>query len=181
MRTHLLVLPALAAAAGCLPEEEVTVLAPAAAAAPDRTEPVVVSNLVMVGSGAGNGAERAALAREVASPTSDPVFFHLGAGYGAIGQVDLAPCHDRGLDAGYIRVRVTFGGTGSVVGAIVETLTQPPPDALACIAERIEGASVPMFQGGDVTLSKSIFVAAAGRGPEFFVGSDGPPNVAAAP
>jgi hypothetical protein len=177
MRTHLLVLPALAAAAGCLPEEEVTVLAPAAAAAPHRTEPVVVSSLVMVGT----GAERAALAREVASPTSDPVFFHLGAGYGAIGQVDLAPCHDRGLDAGYIRVRVTFGGTGSVVGAMVETLTQPPPDALACIAERIEGASVPMFQGGDVTLSKSIFVAAAGGGPEFFVGSDVPPNVASAP
>jgi|HubBroStandDraft_1064217.scaffolds.fasta_scaffold03588_10 hypothetical protein len=181
MRTQVLMLLVLPAAAGCLPEKEVAVRAPAAEAVPHRTEHVVVSSLVMVGSGPSNDAERAALPRSVAAPTSDPVFFHLGAGYGAIGQVDLAPCHNRGLDTGYVRVRVTFGGAGTVVGATVESLTQPSPEALACIAERVEGASVPTFQGGDVTLSKSIFVAPAGQGPEFFVNGDVTRNVAIAP
>jgi hypothetical protein len=178
----------VSAAAGCMPEEEAPVRAPVAEEAPHRIEHVVVSKLVMVGSDVGNVGDHGTPSRDVATSASgidrarpDPVFFHLGAGYGAIGQVDLTPCHGRGLDAGYVRLRVTFGGAGTVVRALVESPTQPPPEALACVAERVESASVPSFQGDDVTLSKSIFVAPAGQGPELFVNRDVTPNVVIAP
>lgn len=181
-------LVAVSAAAGCMPEEEVPVRAPVAAEAPRRTERIVVSKLVMVGSDVGNVGDHGNPSRDVAMRASDtdrarpdPAFFHLGAGYGAIGQVDLGPCHDRGLDAGYVRLRVTFGGAGTVVRALVESPTQPSPEALACVAERVESASVPSFQGDDVTLSKSIFVTPAGQGPDLFVNRDVTPNVVIAP
>src|SRR5580698_6477625 len=101
MRSQVFTLVALSAAAGCLPEEEAPVRAPVTEVAPSRIEHVVVSNLVMVGSDVGNVGDHGAPSRNVAMSASDgdrarpePVFFHLGAGYGAIGQVDLTPCHD---------------------------------------------------------------------------------------
>lgn len=95
--------------------------------------------------------------------TPDPVFFRIGAGYGALGLVDLAPCQDQGL-AGYVRVHVTFGGSGHATRAAVEGRVAPPPDALSCIGQQLRGATVPVFEGGDVTVSKTFFVA-LDRGP----------------
>jgi hypothetical protein len=91
-----------------------------------------------------------------------PVFFRLGAGYGAVGQVDLGPCRAKGLDTGYLRMRVTFAGDGTVAHATVESPTPPPPAALACVSEQLRTASVPSFEGGDVTLSKSLYVESDG-------------------
>jgi len=91
-------------------------------------------------------------------PRPDPVFFRLGAGYGALGQVDLAPCRDHGLPRGYVHVRVTFRTDGRVAHAALQSDVLPPAEALACVGERLELASVPAFEGGDVTLSKSFFV-----------------------
>ena len=91
-------------------------------------------------------------------PRPDPVFFHLGAGYGALGQVDLASCRDHGLPRGYVRVRVTFRTDGRVAHAAVQSDGLPPAEALACVGQRLEVASVPAFEGGDVTLSKSFFI-----------------------
>jgi len=88
----------------------------------------------------------------------DPILFRLGAGYGALGHVDLAPCRDQGLPQGYLRLRVTFRASGRVVRAAVETPVAPPAEALTCIGEQLEMAMVPLFEGGDVTLSKSFFV-----------------------
>jgi hypothetical protein len=88
----------------------------------------------------------------------DPMFFHLGAGYGALGQVDLEPCRDHGLPRGYVRVRVTFRTDGRVAHAALQSDVLPSPEALACVGERLEMALVPAFEGGDVTLSKSFFV-----------------------
>jgi hypothetical protein len=34
----------------------------------------------------------------------------------------------------------------------------PPEEALDCIGEQLELAMVPVFDGGDVTLSRSFFV-----------------------
>ena len=98
----------------------------------------------------------------VESPVSirvrEPVLFRLGAGLGALGHIDLAPCRDEGLQPGYVHVHLTFRHTGRVVRAAVETPIEPPPDALACIGEQIEATFVPVFDGGDVMLSKSFFV-----------------------
>jgi hypothetical protein len=176
MRKLRLVVLTLPGAIGCLAAEETPVRAPAAAEPQAGAERVVVSSLIMVGSGTDIGGEREGPRHEVAPATSDaehlpsePVFFHLGAGYAAIGHVDIAPCRDRGLDPGYVHMRVTFGGGGTVVRATVESPTQPSPEALACISERLAGAWVPMFQGDDVTLSKSAFIAPDNRVQERFV------------
>ncbi len=89
---------------------------------------------------------------------SEPVLFRLGAGYGALGQVDFAPCREQGLDKGYLHMRVTFRRSGRVVHAIVERAAPPPDGALQCIAEQLQLAGVPVFDGEDVTLSRSYFV-----------------------
>jgi hypothetical protein len=89
---------------------------------------------------------------------ADPIFFALGAGYGALGRIDLAPCKDQGLPPGYLRLRVTFRGSGRVVRAAIESPVAPPPDALACIANQLEAAAVPIFEGEEVTLSKTLYV-----------------------
>jgi hypothetical protein len=89
---------------------------------------------------------------------AEPLLFHLGAGYGALGQLDLAACRDHGLKAGYLHVRVTFRNSGHVVRAAVQSPVPPPAEALACIGEQLEVAMVPVFEGDDVTLSKSIFI-----------------------
>lgn len=91
-------------------------------------------------------------------PRPDPVFFHLGAGYGALGGLDLTACRDRGLPSGYIRVRATFGSSGRVAHAAVESASEPSPEALTCIGEQLEATSVPAFDSQDVTLSRIVFV-----------------------
>ena len=89
----------------------------------------------------------------------EPVFFHLGAGYGALGQVDLSPCTEDGLDMGYVHLHVRFHGDGQVVAATLESDSPPSEDALRCVGEQLQAAAVPAFDGLDVTLSKSAFVA----------------------
>jgi hypothetical protein len=89
--------------------------------------------------------------------TTDPLFFRLGAGYGALGLIELGPCQDHGL-AGYVRVHVTFTGNGHVTRAAVESPLAPSPDALSCIGQQLSLAIVPVFEGGEVTLSKTFFV-----------------------
>jgi hypothetical protein len=88
----------------------------------------------------------------------DPVLFRLGAGLGALGHIDLNPCRGQGLPPGYVHMHLTFRGTGRVVRAAVETPAVPPPEALACIGDQVEATMVPVFEGGDVNLSKSFFV-----------------------
>lgn len=89
-------------------------------------------------------------------------FFALGAGYGALGRIDLAGCRDQGLPPGYWHVRVTFGPSGRIVHASVESPVAPSREALACVADKLTEPSVPRFDGHGVTLSKSIFVAPPG-------------------
>ncbi len=91
-------------------------------------------------------------------PPPDPVLFRLGAGLGALGHIDLGPCREEGLQSGYLHMRVTFRHGGHVVRAAVQTPTEPPATALACISEQLEVAAVPSFDGDDVTLSRSFFV-----------------------
>jgi hypothetical protein len=162
-----LVSPAFVA---CMPQEP-PVTAPVAEA-PMPDERVVVSTVTV----AGETADRTPRASDADRVRPEPVFFRLGAGYGAVGRIDLSPCKDRGLDPGYVHLHVTFGVGGSVARAVVESPTQPPPEALACVADLLQAASVPPFVGGDVTLSKSLFVAAtqpsADQGDEIIVKRD---------
>lgn len=88
----------------------------------------------------------------------DPVLFRIGAGYGALGQIDFAPCRDQGLEKGYLHMRVTFRHSGRIVHASVERPAPPPDEALQCIAQQLQATMVPSFDGDDVTLSKSYFV-----------------------
>jgi hypothetical protein len=107
-------------------------------------------------------------AEEVTAPRTqdapERVFFHLGAGYGALGLVDLGPCQVQGL-AGYVRVHVTFMGSGRVARAAVESRDAPSSDALSCIGQQLRFATVPVFEGGEVTLSKTFFVGPSGGAP----------------
>ncbi len=91
-------------------------------------------------------------------PPPDLVLFSLGAGHGALGRIDLGPCKEQGLQAGYLHMRVTFRRSGRIVRAAVESLAEPPSEALACISEQLEVAMVPVFDGDDVTLSRTFFV-----------------------
>lgn len=95
-------------------------------------------------------------------PPKDPVPFRLGAGYGALAKVDVEGCRERGLQAGYVRVRATFSRVGYVVRASVESPAEPPPAALDCIADELRQAGVPAFDGADVRLSKTYFIAPGG-------------------
>jgi hypothetical protein len=91
-------------------------------------------------------------------PPPDPVLFSLGAGHGALGRVDLRPCKEEGLQPGYLHMRVTFRHSGRIVRAALESPIEPPSEALACISEQLEVAMVPVFDGDDVTLSRTFFV-----------------------
>lgn len=91
-------------------------------------------------------------------PRPDPVFFRLGAGYGALGRIDVLPCRERGLPAGYVRLHATFRPSGRVAHAAIESVAEPSQEALTCIGEQLEGAAVPPFDGADVTLSRIYFV-----------------------
>jgi hypothetical protein len=91
-------------------------------------------------------------------PFREPSLFRLGAGYGALGHVNLAPCREQGLPGGYLHLRVTFRSDGRVARASVESRLAPPPEALGCIGEQLEAALVPVFDGDDVTLARSFFV-----------------------
>ena len=159
---------------GCVHPESMNAVAyPADPAPAEAAQPVVVADVNM----ASDDSSAAAAPRPAAAlrasgadhPPPDPVLFRLGAGYGALGQIDLEPCRDYGLASGYLRMRVTFRHSGAVAHATVESEAQPPPEALACIGERLQEATVPAFDGSNVTLSKSFFVGADARAPAVLV------------
>jgi hypothetical protein len=123
-------------------------------------DPSTVRDVVVSYDGPGEGPEQPDVV--VAPPAwapPDPMFFRIGAGYGALGQIDFGACRDEGLGPGYLHVRATFHHTsGRVVRASVERPAPPPVEALQCIGEQLRLAMVPVFDGADVTLSKSYFV-----------------------
>jgi len=100
----------------------------------------------------------------------EPLLFHLGAGYGTLGRIDLDECRASGLAPGRLRVQAIFHGSGHVVRAFVQSPSPPPHEALACIGERLQAALVPRFDGPEVTLSKTFFVSRAPQAPS---GEDG--------
>jgi hypothetical protein len=107
------------------------------------------------------GAERASPPPAVSPrdrPPPDPVPFRIGAGHGALGSVDLAACRELGLQSGYLRMRVTFHPSGHVVHAAVESPVPPSQAALDCVAEMLEEATVPAFDGREASLSRRFFV-----------------------
>jgi hypothetical protein len=91
-------------------------------------------------------------------PPPDPVPFRIGAGHGALGRIDLGPCREEGLPSGYLRMRVTFRRDGRVVHAVVESPAPPPQEALDCVAQQLQGAAVPVFDGRDASLTRRFFV-----------------------
>jgi hypothetical protein len=92
----------------------------------------------------------------------DPIPFKMGAGYGALALVDLAPCREHGLRPGYVRVHATFTHLGYIVRATVESTAAPPAPALDCIADQLRQVGVPEFDASSASLSKSYFVQAGG-------------------
>jgi hypothetical protein len=94
----------------------------------------------------------------------DPVPFKIGAGYGALAHVDLAPCREHGLQPGYVHVRATFTSLGYIVRATVESAAPPPPPALDCIAGQLRQVGVPKFDAQSASLSKRYFVRAGEAG-----------------
>jgi hypothetical protein len=152
------------AAAGCLPQEslyEAEFPGDQGTASPPA-ERVAVGHVDVRYD---DSAETTPLRAAAAAPASDrdrlrpsPIFFSLGAGHGALGRLDLSACRDRGLPAGYLRVRATFRPSGHVAHAAVESAAEPPQEALECVSELLEDTSVPPFDGEDVSLSKIVFV-----------------------
>lgn len=56
----------------------------------------------------------------------------------------------------------TFNRVGYVARASVESPTAPPSTALDCIADELRQTGVPAFDGTDVRLSRTYFVAPPG-------------------
>jgi hypothetical protein len=173
MRSAVVTVFPLLSLVGCVHPESMNAVAYAADPAPaEAAQPVVVADVNMAGNDSAAAAPRPAAALRASGadhPPPDPVFFRLGAGYGALGHIDLEPCRDYGLASGYLRMRVTFRHSGAVAHATVESEAQPSPEVLACIGERLQDAMVPGFDGSNVTLSKSFFVTPDGRGPAVLV------------
>jgi hypothetical protein len=161
MRTAVLSLLSLLAATGCVRQESLGPVEFAADAPPEPAERVVVADVSVGASDVDAAPVHAAASLR---PSDEPVSFRLGAGYGALGHVDLESCRDLGLPSGYLRMRVTFRQSGGVAHATVESPAQPPSEALSCVGRHLAATMVPAFDGSDVTLSKSVFVAADGRG-----------------
>ncbi len=159
VRTTALLPLVLLFATGCFPEPALDLAADAYPAAPAPAEPVVRREISVVWAGADPSTLPPALPaspRDLVRP--DPVPFRIGAGHGALGHVDLAPCREEGLQPGYLRMRVTFRRDGRIVHAAVESPAPPSPEALDCISDQLEEALVPSFDGKDATLTKSFFV-----------------------
>jgi len=151
------------ASMGCM--ARVPAQAPVAEPAPPQ-EPVFVSYLTLVERNRAVASDAAAIAALRASNgyRVRPAFFRLGVGYGAVGRIELASCREFGLDPGYVHMHVTFGVDGAVSSAVVESPTRPSREALGCIGRRLEEIAVPVFEGGDVTLSKSLYLAGGPSG-----------------
>jgi hypothetical protein len=145
---------------GCVHLEATAGLTPEPERSADDSSPAIVRDVeVTYDDSEGESPEpTAAISPRRDRPPPDPVLFSLGAGHGALGRVDLGPCRQEGLPPGYVHLRVTFRRSGRVVRAAVSTPAEPPSEALACIGEQLEVALVPVFDGDDVTLSKSFFV-----------------------
>ena len=149
-------------ASGCVHREDGEIDEYDRAAVDPAADPVVVRDVIVSYEGAGE--EDGATIASPLPPSSrdhpppDPVPFRIGAGHGALGHLDLTTCRDQGLQRGYLHMRVTFRHSGHIVHAAVEAPAPPPPEALECIGEQLEVAMVPVFDGGDVTLSRSYFV-----------------------
>jgi hypothetical protein len=147
--------------AGCVHPSTNEVLYPDATAAEPPAEPYETRSLELTYDDPDDEASEPAVeasSAPLAPLAPDATLFHIGAGYGALGRIDLALCRDEGLQTGYLHLRATFRVDGRVVRAVVESRLGPPPDALACIGEQLKMAVVPVFSGGDVTLSRSFFV-----------------------
>jgi hypothetical protein len=97
-------------------------------------------------------------ASELDRPHPEPVFFALGAGHGALGQVDVDGCGERGIPPGYLRMRATFRPSGHISRAVVMTESPPTQEALDCIADKLRVMRVPAFDGDNISLSRTYFV-----------------------
>lgn len=155
----LLVLPALLAT-GCFHEPDADLESGYQAADEPSAEPVVQTDVTVrwerADPQAPEGSVLAASPRD--RPRPDPIPFRIGAGHGTLGRIDLAPCREQGLPGGYLRMRVTFRHDGRVAHAVVEGPVPPPEEALDCVAQQIEDATVPRFDGRDASLTKRFFV-----------------------
>jgi hypothetical protein len=171
-------LPLLLLSAGCLHEPDADLDDGFLATYQPSAEPVTRREVSVAWEGPGQQQAPAPVlaASPKDRPPPDPVPFRIGAGHGALGQVDLSPCREVGLEPGYLRLRVTFQGSGRVVHAAVESPTPPPQDALDCIAEQLEVAMVPRFDGRDATLSKSLFVEPGPEAVDTVVRKGGAPS-----
>jgi hypothetical protein len=164
----LLLLPAALlglTATGCLHEPDAEV---ETAYQPPEPEPVVRRDVTMPWARSGEPMPAAPVlaASPRDRPPPDPVPFRIGAGHGALGSIDLAPCRAEGLPPGYLAMRVTFHRDGRVAHAVVEGPVPPPQEALDCVAEQIEEATVPVFDGRDASLTKRFFVEQGDSGLE---------------
>jgi hypothetical protein len=158
----LLVLPAAVlglTATGCVHEPDADLDTALTQPAPEP-EPVVRRDVTMPWARAGEPSSPAPVlaASPRDRPPPDPIPFRIGAGHGALGTIDLAPCRAEGLPSGYLAMRVTFHRDGRVAHAVVEGPVAPPQEALDCVAEQIEEATVPVFDGRDASLTKRFFV-----------------------
>ena len=72
--------------------------------------------------------------------------------------VDLEPCAARGAPHGHGHARVVFAQQGNVTEVTIDAPEGLPPDAVACIGERLGRATVPPFDGSDVAAGITFHV-----------------------
>jgi hypothetical protein len=97
------------------------------------------------------------------APTTTPADpdvarFDPGAAHRVLGEVDLSPCRDQGLAAGYVRASATFGPDGGVHTVWVDEPDGLSGPATACVTARIGRAEIPPYHGEPVTTRQTWYV-----------------------
>ena len=96
--------------------------------------------------------------RDRVQPTESTTPFDAAAARTALASVDLGPCREAGAPRGYGHAQITYAGSGAITQVVVDAPSGLPPQAVACVGDRLGTATSSPFGGRDVTVATSWFI-----------------------
>jgi hypothetical protein len=87
-----------------------------------------------------------------------PLPIDLVATLDTLGRIDLSACHERGVPPREGRARITFRADGAVTAVDVTYAPGMSPATVACVAEHLNDATAPPFEGAPVDVWASFHV-----------------------
>jgi hypothetical protein len=120
----------------------------------DRTDPSNegISEEACSGSCGSTAAEPTAPARVGIAQSGVTGPFDAAVAHEAIAPVDVSSCEAKGAPVGYGHARVTFRPSGIVSRVAIDAPIGMSQEAVACLGDRLGRATVPNFQGGEITM-----------------------------